>query len=298
MNHNQVRLIVSKILKLPESVKFAKEMFPKPYVMPKWASEIDLWTVTALTSRNMLNAASDFAIGLVSNILPVFLKSGSRVYCVRPEVCEALMLTQLRGVTLSNMVFPVDSALFSLPKGLVKINNDTLELIAFAKLPAIGRRVEPHLGVTGMLSSGATIAANVPLSTEHTDTLPESMPFSNFSRSATLEARDEVAFLYSFAVKILAYLDVRQDFLSSTQTHERPDKKTQKQHGYPRDWWTPWIIGEKYVRSGSAPRPSGSHGHLAMHWRTGHFRMQRHGPALSLVKRIWIEPMLVGAGHE
>lgn len=35
---------------------------------------------------------------------------------------------------------------------------------------------------------------------------------------------------------------------------------------------------------------------METHWREGHFRSQRHGPALSLVKVIWIRPVWVNAG--
>lgn len=34
-----------------------------------------------------------------------------------------------------------------------------------------------------------------------------------------------------------------------------------------------------------------------VHWRRGHWRMQRHGEALAQRKRIWIKPTLVGADH-
>ena len=33
------------------------------------------------------------------------------------------------------------------------------------------------------------------------------------------------------------------------------------------------------------------------HWRRGHWRFQRHGEGLSERRRIWIKPVLVGAGH-
>jgi len=39
------------------------------------------------------------------------------------------------------------------------------------------------------------------------------------------------------------------------------------------------------------------HGHVASHWRRGHWRNQAHGPARSLRKLIWVMPVLVGANH-
>jgi hypothetical protein len=38
-------------------------------------------------------------------------------------------------------------------------------------------------------------------------------------------------------------------------------------------------------------------GALRVHWRRGHWRYQRHGEDLSLKKRIWIKPVMVGAEH-
>lgn len=39
------------------------------------------------------------------------------------------------------------------------------------------------------------------------------------------------------------------------------------------------------------------HGHVASHWRRGHWRNQVHGPGRSLRKLIWVMPVLVGASH-
>jgi len=40
-----------------------------------------------------------------------------------------------------------------------------------------------------------------------------------------------------------------------------------------------------------------AHGHVATHWRRGHWRNQVHGPARSLRKLIWVMPVVVGSKH-
>lgn len=51
------------------------------------------------------------------------------------------------------------------------------------------------------------------------------------------------------------------------------------------------MLGKEYD---AMPAPgAGSTEPVATHWRRGHWRQQRHGPALALVHRIWIKPVLV-----
>lgn len=50
--------------------------------------------------------------------------------------------------------------------------------------------------------------------------------------------------------------------------------------------------GEKFVRHGAN---DGSSELTKSHWRRGHWRNQPHGPQLTLIKRVWIRPVLVKA---
>lgn len=63
--------------------------------------------------------------------------------------------------------------------------------------------------------------------------------------------------------------------------------------------WTPNVIGAKYqiktVKSKDA-EPSGFHKRI--HWRRGHYRLQKYGVGLTQEKRIWIEPVLVGGKEQ
>jgi len=66
--------------------------------------------------------------------------------------------------------------------------------------------------------------------------------------------------------------------------------KKQKINLYSHNW-----IGENYRVAG---RPvNGTHLSPELHWRKGHFRLQRHGKLFSKIKSIWIEPVLIGAAN-
>lgn len=55
------------------------------------------------------------------------------------------------------------------------------------------------------------------------------------------------------------------------------------------------VVGPSGAAALKAPEDEGDG--VATHWRRGHFRMQAHGPAMSLRKVLWIEPVLVAAAR-
>src|SRR5437899_7574028 len=59
--------------------------------------------------------------------------------------------------------------------------------------------------------------------------------------------------------------------------------------------WTPNFIGKCYRPKGMLQ--GGHHASPSLHWRRGHKRNQRYGEGNKLVKKIWIEPMLIGELH-
>lgn len=61
-----------------------------------------------------------------------------------------------------------------------------------------------------------------------------------------------------------------------------------------REMWEPNIVGRDYRIVRERIQSTGTHAGPRMHWRRGFWRRQKHGPHLTLVKTIWIEPTLVG----
>lgn len=61
-----------------------------------------------------------------------------------------------------------------------------------------------------------------------------------------------------------------------------------------REIWTPNVIGREYQIAREASGAAGAHASPRLHWRRGHFRGQRVGARRAEVRRIWIDPVLVG----
>lgn len=60
--------------------------------------------------------------------------------------------------------------------------------------------------------------------------------------------------------------------------------------------WSPRWVGRSFRRPLPTPGiETGSHASPRLHWRRGHWRDQRHGEALQLRKRLWIQPTIVNA---
>ena len=74
----------------------------------------------------------------------------------------------------------------------------------------------------------------------------------------------------------------------------RPTKKVGKTI-VRRALWKPNFIGENFrIKYEGEQVLEGHHRSPHAHWRKGHWRNQRYGEKLSLVKRIWIEPVFIG----
>lgn len=96
--------------------------------------------------------------------------------------------------------------------------------------------------------------------------------------------------LLPYVSTILAIMSARPDICES----DNRKIKTIKKSG--REVWSHRILGDKYSRNlfRGAGDGSGTGGSVAVHWRRGHLRNQRHGPKLSMVKQVLIDPVLVG----
>lgn len=65
-----------------------------------------------------------------------------------------------------------------------------------------------------------------------------------------------------------------------------------------REFWSPNVIGRRYVLKRERKETQGTHASPMMHWRRGHYRSQAFGVGRKERKTIWIEPILVGAGED
>lgn len=99
----------------------------------------------------------------------------------------------------------------------------------------------------------------------------------------------------------LAYLKAYPDLEETGWTEGAPARlvaqaekgsETEKRRALSKLWALGHIPARRIGANFSKPASEG--GTLASHWRRGHWRHQPHGPAMSLRKLIWIQPMLVG----
>ncbi len=93
--------------------------------------------------------------------------------------------------------------------------------------------------------------------------------------------------LMPFTMTLLGIMSARPE-LVGTSTRERTIKKSGK------EVWTPRILGAKYrthtSRGSTGDEPSY---HVRTHWRKGHLRSQHYGPKNSLIRQVFIDPVLV-----
>lgn len=93
--------------------------------------------------------------------------------------------------------------------------------------------------------------------------------------------------LMPFAMTLLGIMSARPE-LVGTSTRERTIKKSGK------EIWTPRILGAKYrtltSKSSTGNEPAY---HVRTHWRRGHLRSQHYGPKNSLIRQVFIDPVLI-----
>jgi len=91
--------------------------------------------------------------------------------------------------------------------------------------------------------------------------------------------------LLPFAMTLLGIMSARPE-LSTGTTRQKVIRKTGK------EVWTPRSLGMNYrtVTSGSSGDPAY---HVRTHWRRGHLRSQRYGPKNSLIRQVFIDPVLI-----
>lgn len=94
----------------------------------------------------------------------------------------------------------------------------------------------------------------------------------------------------SLAMKVLLTMTIRPDLITNSVL-ERPEsfKKGRVREAL----WSPRWIGKGYKKLYEKKSQTGTHASPETHFRKGHWRDQKHGPNLELVKTIWIEPVWV-----
>jgi hypothetical protein len=251
----------------------------------------------------------------------LFARYGSRLYVTTRELMTDLARTNIKGLDMPSLKWPLKSFGISFPRESVFLNDTdgylTGMLVALdpgeEDLKHIGDRynvntscepARPKFIVCSATSSGAAYSCNTYLEDFSLDALKDLEFKTTLASGMSLDSvdagdRDTSKRLMEVFVKVLSYMNARPADLEEGALKARAKRKGRKAHLIQKqDWWKPWIIGldrkrqvkilagtnHNAARDGSSPIP---------HWRCGHWRHVRHGKGLENSRITWIEPTIV-----
>ena len=239
------------------------------------------------------------------------------MYAVTRELMEAMFMTDPPGdITWSELQWPIKAATFLLPDTeQVRRELKTSRPLAIT----VGRLVKPpkdtpvQLGqLLGKIAMPAgSYERDMVTLLYHDDrtklpmlhnitAMPEWTLEKSFSREVHREQEGidwvddnfiRMERATKLAVNFLAFMTSRYEV--ETEQVSKPLRKahTTKKHTRDELHGVRWL-GQGYKRKG--PPQGGHHASPNTHWRRGHFRHARVGPGRTVIKVVWIEPMLVG----
>lgn len=237
-------------------------------------------------------------------------------YYVSREMALAVLATDPPAGTWDDVPFPFPSITFMLPDGILSDRElGTIRCLTVSRAD-VGRYVFRGLGIPGgmnvrdyarivittgfpcaprqeMMIEGSVFPTTEPLRVSEDFfsrpmMLPDGYVEGEFSKDPSF-ASDCTA----LASRLLLAMDAEPGLI------ERGPRTGKRLGKGGVDIWQPNWIGRTYriPRAGTAS-PDGGGWHVRLHWRRGHFRLQRVGVDLQGTKRIWIKPMLIGAHAE
>lgn len=115
-----------------------------------------------------------------------------------------------------------------------------------------------------------------------------------FDQELSVGAKEFNRWITQLAIKLVLIMLARPEQVSrgGLMRTVKPKRKGERAV----EFWSPNVIGRNY-RSDREPgeaHTADAEGKVRMHWRRGHFTQQPYGPAHTLRKTMWREPVLVG----
>ena len=216
----------------------------------------------------------------------------NRVYVPTKALVEDLSRTSIKGLDLPTLHWPVGGFMICPPKGSLILNSAEVNGILLA---------EGHLGheksfiICAAMSDGAAYSMHHlqdDFSMEVIDQNDPAYSELDMFKANPVEDKDELKSIITFALKFLSYLNaVPADTTEGSPSVRRAGAETafeRKQKPL-----HPWIVGlDREVKRGNGSL-GGTHASPMAHWRSGHWRHQRHGEGMTKTKLMWIEPTLV-----
>lgn len=246
-------------------------------------------------------------------------------YFVARELCEALLKTEAPDDLLfSDIKFPMPAMLFVLPYEFSQtyfgnyvpfVTVTTIPQEAIIRSPLIfeGRKMRDvqvfnknpfFLSTMLCYENGLPMHydSRCPLDRPVKDLMHDA-PFmfytkgrDPYSTNTEEENRKVVNRMSNLAINILLAMTTQPELISPERVI-RAAKKDGKRV-VRRALWKPNFIGEHFRIVYEHGDGAGTHRSPYAHWRKGHWRNQRYGEKLSLVKRLWIQPVFVGLQSE
>lgn len=219
-------------------------------------------------------------------------------FFVEPALLEATLQTKPPESTdWSSLKFPFPSLFFILPKNSLKTNNVEILCIGVSRIEA-GRYVNPKNQKGRMIEIAPTSLRLLSIAAdgeEYTRTVVGEYKHEELGHIANDPWQYEIDYadteflknLPAIALNLLMAMMARPEYVESG-VRRGTDKKSGA------ELWTPNIVGKRYATKIEGDG-GGTHAAPRMHWRRGHFRLQRFGVGLGEEKIIWIEPTLINA---
>ncbi len=290
-------------------------IFKKQYIMPPWSYGCRGYghLLANITNRhtedlyNLKNKKEEertyYYTGHIA-VFAEFIKYGSRVYVPTKELVSSLDKTSLSGGLFSCVHMPLPTVGFTFPTGLVKTRT------AGNIMNVIIRREENLYRSDGRTERGIDILAigdeMHTLSSNFSDNEIDNKCTEEFDEVKIMkddidvdftenEIKDDCYKLNNLIAKLLMFMNfAEEDAKPEEYSHTTKTKGNLKKaaHGNNTEWWKPWIIGIDHAKKVIIQK--GTHTSPSMHWRCGHWRLQKYGKNLCNTKNIWIQPVLIG----
>ncbi len=246
-----------------------------------------VWNDAARTpdAEQAAGECATFSAVLVEKMMPTYFLAG--------EFLESVDQTDfLESFTFSQLHFPMPGFLLVLP------DQFTTPKIGF-NVPFV--MVSTHKGllyIHPFLLNDDGSCVQVSTKIKYEDVQESIRTRIEADKAKHLDDKSEVQRFHVYAVELVLKLLI----IISTKPHALVDslddpparkQRTRKNGSLKTDaLWNPAFIGKGYSaqRLGAG---GGSGPGKRMHWRRGHLRNQRYGENRSLVKVVWIEPVLI-----
>lgn len=254
--------------------------------------------------------------------ISALIEKGVPTYFLSRSIAEALVQTDLpKDFSLSEMPWPMESMLFSLPDDMLVGKGFHISLLAVSKIEPRsydnswmkwGEGMEElvllnpvrHDGaemvtVLALANDGRLFQWQAPLDTASIYQASEvsimGANLASFSKAPDEDLGENTIFTSQSIPRaafqiILAMLAAPELIEAGTLIRSFKDKKRRQ----PSDAWHPNFFGRAYRRYENIVGEPSEHGPRRMHWRRGHFRHQRFGEGRRAIKVVWIKPILVG----